>query len=127
MGSKSYYCCIITLLLLLLLPLPLLLLYFTYYHYSLYSYRLSKVEIEYILDTPFSMLSRKEVIIRKLLTKYHDDREALQKSIAAVAYAFDPHLAERIRAKNPKSYTSEEKNWSAVDRVLHPEVRILFD
>ena len=104
MGSKSYYCCIITLLLLLLLPLPLLLLYFTYYHYSLYSYRLSKV-----------------------LTKYHDDREALQKSIAAVAYAFDPHLAERIRAKNPKSYTSEEKNWSAVDRVLHPEVRILFD
>ena len=121
MGSKSYYCCIITLLLLLLLPLPLLLLYFTYYHYSLYSYRLSKVEIEYILDTPFSMLSRKEVIIRKLLTKYHDDREALQKSIAAVAYAFDPHLAE------PKSYTSEEKNWSAVDRVLHPEVRILFD
>jgi hypothetical protein len=81
------------------------------------------VEIEYILDTPFSMLSRKEVVIRKLLTKYHDDKEALQKSIAAVAYSFDPHLAERTRAKNPKSYTVEERNWSSVDRVLHPEVR----
>lgn len=84
------------------------------------------MEIEYILDTPFSMLSRKEVIIRKLLTKYHDDKEALQKAIAAVAYSFDPHLAERTRAKNPKSYTTEEHNWSTVDRVLHPEVFIYF-
>jgi hypothetical protein len=86
--------------------------------------RLSKVEIEYILDTPFSMLSRKEVVVRKLLTKYHDDREALQKAIAAVAYSFDPHLAERTRAKNPKAYSAEEQRWSTVDRVLHPEVGV---
>jgi hypothetical protein len=84
------------------------------------------VEIEYIMDTPFSMLSRKEVIIRKLLTKYHDDKEALQKSIAAVAYSFDPHLAERTRAKNPASYTIEEQNWASVDRVLHPEARKFY-
>ena len=89
-------------------------------------HRLSKVEIEYILDTPFSMLSRKEVIVRKLLTKYHDDKETLQKSIAAVTYSFDPHLAERTRAKNPKGYTPEEQAWSTVDRVLHPEVSLLF-
>lgn len=80
------------------------------------------MEIEYILDTPFSMLSRKDVIIRKLLTKYHDDRDALQKAISAVAYSFDPHLAERTRGKNPKSYTQEEQRWSTVDRILHPEV-----
>ena len=81
------------------------------------------MEIEYILDTPFSMLSRKEVVVRKLLTKYHDDKEALQKSLAAVAYSFDPHLAERTRAKNPKGYTQEENSWASVDRVLHPELR----
>lgn len=68
------------------------------------------------------MLSRREVVIRKLLTKYHDDKEALQKAIAAVAYSFDPHLAERTRAKNPKAYSAEEQRWSTVDRVLHPEV-----
>ena len=89
-------------------------------------FRLSKVEIEYIMNVPFSMLSRREVVIRKLLTKYHDDREALQKSLAAVAYSFDPHLAERTRAKHPKTYTTEELNWATVDRVLHPEVRVVI-
>ncbi len=81
------------------------------------------MEIEYIMETPFSMLSRREVIVRKLLTKYHDDKAMLQKSIAAVGYSFDPHLAERTRAKNPKGYSPEESAWATVDRVLHPEVK----
>lgn len=85
--------------------------------------RLSKVEIEYILETPFSMLTRREMIVRKLVTKFHDDKEYLKKSIQALAYSFDPHLAERTRAKNPAMYTQEEADWSLVDRKLHPEVR----
>ena len=81
------------------------------------------MEIQYILETPFSMLNRREMIVRKLVTKYHDDKEFLRKSIQALAYSFDPHLAERTRAKNPDMYTPEERDWSSVDRVLHPEVR----
>ncbi len=68
------------------------------------------------------MLNRREVTIRKLLTKYHDDIEFVRKSLSAVAYGFDPHLAERTRAKNPKSYTKEEQEWSTIDRIIHPEI-----
>ncbi len=85
--------------------------------------RLSKSEIEYVLETPFSMLTRKEMVVRKLLTKFHDDAEHLKKAIAAMAYSFDPHLAERVRGKHPRSYSKEEKEWASVDRRLHPEVR----
>ena len=86
--------------------------------------RLSKVEIEYILDTPFSMLSRKDVIIRKLLTKYHDDKEALQKALSAVAYSFDPHLAESVCAIRRRNNKGCERNVSVYLLVLL-EVRLL--
>ena len=69
------------------------------------------------------MLSRREMIIRKLLIKYHDDASLLKKEMSAVAYSFDPHLAERTRVKDPASYSKEELAWSTIDRVLHPEVR----
>ena len=69
------------------------------------------------------MLSRRETIIRKLLIKYHDDASILKKEMSAVAYSFDPHLAERTRVKDPAAYSKEELAWSTVDRVLHPEVR----
>ena len=35
---------------------------------------------------------------------------------------FDPHLAERTRAKNSAMYSKEESEWMAIDRVLHPQV-----
>lgn len=76
------------------------------------------------METPFSMLNRREVVVRKLLTKYHDDVDAVKRSISAVAYNFDPHLAERVRAKHPRTYTKEEKEWSTVDRIIHPEVKL---
>jgi hypothetical protein len=68
------------------------------------------------------MLTRKEMAVRKLITKYHDDKEHMKKAISAVAYSFDPHLAERVRAKHARAYSKEEKNWSIIDRKLHPEV-----
>ena len=36
---------------------------------------------------------------------------------------FDIHLAERTRAKNIATYGKEEREWMAVDRILHPQVR----
>jgi len=68
------------------------------------------------------MLSRREVGIRKLLNKYHDDKDYMKKSIAAVAQGFDPHRVEKIRSKHPRFYTKEEKEWSSIDRIIHPEV-----
>ena len=85
-------------------------------------FRLTKGAIIHVMKTPFSMLSRKEVIIRKLMVKYHDDPLILKRSTAAIAYGFDPHLAERTRAKMVSTYSKEEKEWSSIDRILHPEV-----
>ncbi len=84
--------------------------------------RISNVEIEHILSQPFSMLNRKEMIIRKLFTKYHDNPELMKRGLAAASFGFDPHLAERTRAKDYNAYTKEEKEWASVDRILHSEV-----
>lgn len=72
------------------------------------------------------MLSRREMIIRKMLTKFHDDPSKVSgNAITGLsANAFDPHRAERTRAKNPGTYTKEEQEWVSIDRQLHPEVRI---
>jgi hypothetical protein len=89
---------------------------------ALEAFKLSKSEVEYTMVTPFSMLTRREMVVRKLLTKYHDDSDHLKKAISAMAYSFDPHLAEKVRAKHPRSYSKEEREWSTVDRKLHPDV-----
>ena len=60
-------------------------------------------------------------MVRKLLSKYHDDHELMLRGQTS-ALGFDPHLAEKTRAKNPKAYNKEETEWSYVDRILHPEV-----
>ena len=86
------------------------------------AFKLPKSEIVSIMKTPFSMMSRKEIIVRKLMTKYHDDASILKRSFAAAAFGFDPHRAERTRAKMPKTYSMEEREWATVDRILHPEV-----
>lgn len=85
-------------------------------------FRLKKPEIEHILSTPFSMLNRKEVEVRKRLTTYHDDVEQMKKAFAEAAYGYDPGLAERTRAKNPATYTVDEYEWASIDRILHKEV-----
>ena len=68
------------------------------------------------------MLTRHEMIVRKLITRYHDNPDILKRKLAAAAYGFDPHLAERTRAKDPHAYTRDEKEWSSIDKILHPEV-----
>lgn len=92
-------------------------------HYSavVESFRLSKVEVEQLLLQPTSMLSRHNMVVRKLLMKYHDDPQSMKKQMVIKA-GFDPHLAERVRIKSYFECSLEEKEWIGVDRVLHPEI-----
>ena len=57
-----------------------------------------------------------------MIFRYHDDPNLLKRGAAAAAYGFDPHRAERTRAKMPKTYSNEEREWSTIDRILHPEI-----
>lgn len=99
--------------------------------------RFSKVEIEHLLSRPYGTLSRKEALARKLLHKYHDNKgesvasqmigtnylaDLMRQRHAESAYGFDPHLAERVRAKHFKTFSREEREWASIDIVLHPEV-----
>jgi hypothetical protein len=92
------------------------------YSAAIEAFRYNKAEIETILITPFSLLTRQEMCVRKIITKFHDNPEIMKKQYAIAAYGFDPHLAERTRSKNPKAYSKEEKEWESIDRKLHPEV-----
>jgi hypothetical protein len=85
-------------------------------------FRLTKIEIEHIMVQSFASLTKHEMIIRKLIKKYHDDPEIVKRKLSETAYGFDPHIAERTRAKDPKAYTKDELEWSSIDRKLHPEI-----
>jgi hypothetical protein len=92
------------------------------YNAAIEAFRITKTEINHIMATPFSMLNRREVMVRKLLMKYHDDPDIIKRTFAAAAYGFDEHLAERTRMKNQRAYTREEREWMSIDKILHPEV-----
>ena len=86
------------------------------------AFRMEKLEIEQILTQPFSMLNRHDVNVRKLLTKYHDDPEIIKRKRMQSVYGFDPHRAERTRAKQKALMSKQELEWASIDKVLHPEV-----
>lgn len=86
------------------------------------AFRMDKLEIEQVLVQPFSMLNRHEISVRKLLTKYHDDPEIIKRKRQQSVFGFDPHRAERTRAKPKGLMTKQEMEWASIDKVLHPEV-----
>jgi hypothetical protein len=92
------------------------------YNAAIEAYRMDKLEIDQVLVQPFSMLNRHEVSVRKLLTKYHDDPEIIKRKRVQSVFGFDPHRAERTRAKQKSLMSKQELEWSSVDKVLHPEV-----
>jgi len=87
---------------------------------------MTKTEIEGILAQPFSMLSRHDMQVRKLLSKFHDNTEATKRSLVEAVSGFDVHLAERVRAKHKETWSKEEREWVSLDKVLHPEVKTAF-
>ncbi|CAM9235500.1 unnamed protein product, partial [Ectocarpus fasciculatus] len=80
-----------------------------------------RIEIERILSQPFAALSRQEMAVRKLLSKFHDNPEQVKRGMGPEAHGFDPHRAERTRIKMSKAMSQEELQWMSIDKILHPE------
>lgn len=74
------------------------------------------------MSQPFAALSRQEMAVRKLLSKFHDNAEQIKRNMGQAVHGFDPHRAERTRIKTSKAMTPEELQWMSIDRTLHPEV-----
>merc|ERR1711871_37435 len=85
-------------------------------------FRSAKLELEHLIVQPLASLTRHEMIKRKLLRKYHDDPDIQKRAMQNAVFGFDPHAAERTRAKDAHAYTKEEANWVSIDRKLHPDV-----
>lgn len=91
------------------------------YNSAIEQYRMNKVEIGRIMAQPFAMLTRKEMNVRKLLVKFHDDADLIRRNKKQAVFNFDPKRAERTRGKQYAVMTKEEKEWSSIDKILHPE------
>ena len=85
-------------------------------------FEIAKVELLHIMKQPHSMLTRREQIIRKLLSKYHDNVDLMKRKSQGSSFGFDPSRAEKVRSTDFSAYSKEEKEWKSVDSVLHPEV-----
>ena len=78
------------------------------------------------MSQPFAALSRQEMAVRKLVSKFHDNPEQVKRGLGPEAHGFDHHRAERTRIKMSKAMSQEELQWMSIDKILHPEVLSVF-
>jgi len=89
---------------------------------ALQGFQTTKDEIDRIFAQPFTSLSRRDLAIRKLMSKFHDDKAVVAHHHQQLAHGYDEFLAAKIRAKSVHTYSQEEREWASIDLVLHPEV-----
>ncbi|CAM9212499.1 unnamed protein product, partial [Hapterophycus canaliculatus] len=88
---------------------------------TLEHYRFHPEELRRMLAKPSQDLNRKEVHVRKLLHKFHDDPQLVGTDTpTACAETHHTSLAERTRLKQHHRRTAMEKEWISVDRILNP-------
>lgn len=84
--------------------------------------RFHRDELVRILAEPFGELNRREMHVRKLMMKFHDDPQLIQNADARDLSDHDEcTLAQRTRSKNANELTVQEQEWVSLDRILHPQ------
>lgn len=88
---------------------------------TLERYRFPREELRRILAEPSEDLNRKELYVRKLLHKFHDDPQLVGPDLpTALAETHNTSLAEQTRMKHPRHRTAMEKEWISLDKILNP-------
>ncbi|KAG1696443.1 hypothetical protein DVH05_018574 [Phytophthora capsici] len=80
---------------------------------------LSQMEVERIMKAPWNMLERKEILIRKILTRFRDDSGGSHKQ-RAKPNGSGTSMVTLLRAQNSAELSSEEREWRLYDQVLNP-------
>ncbi|GLE03095.1 hypothetical protein PINS_up011974 [Pythium insidiosum] len=78
---------------------------------------LSQMEVERILKAPWNLLERKEIQIRKIVTRFRDDTPGKSKSSSTKS---PMTMVTMLRAQPVSELTSEEREWRQYDRLLNP-------
>ena len=85
--------------------------------------RFDRLELERILSEPFADLTRREVHVRKLVHKFHDDPQLVKVNHLVEQEGMNDHLlAQQTRLKSHKHRTTMEKEWISLDKILNPQV-----
>lgn len=85
--------------------------------------RFHRDELKRILAEPFGNLNRREIHVRKLVTKFHDDPDLLHPPTREESTHHDSTLARRTRLKSDEEYTVQEQECVSLDKILNPQVR----
>ena len=78
-------------------------------------------EVERIVAGPFETLTRKEQLVYKLVSQFHDSPKKLLAQAARDSGA-DKDTAGAIRCKHPKSRTQDEREWCTMDQIVNPDL-----
>lgn len=81
---------------------------------------LSKLELERIMSSPWNLLERKEIQIRKIVTRFRDDYAASGKPSSSTISSPPTTMVAFLRAQKWSDLTAEEREWRQYDRVLNP-------
>lgn len=85
--------------------------------------RFERLELERIMAEPFVDLTRREVHVRKLVHKFHDDPQLVKPDcLVEQDEMTDRLLAQQTRLKSHKHRTTMEKEWVSLDKILNPHV-----
>ncbi|RLN71930.1 hypothetical protein BBJ28_00015318 [Nothophytophthora sp. Chile5] len=80
---------------------------------------LSQMELERIVKAPWNLLERKEIQIRKVVTRYRDEHGASAKRNAG-PNSSPATMAALLRAQSVTELTLEEREWRLFDQLLNP-------
>lgn len=84
-------------------------------------YRFHRDELVRIVVEPIDDLNRREMRVRKLLHKFHDNPKLVgHYGPSGDAEMNEFSLAERTRSKDNHHRTAGEKEWVSLDKILNP-------
>ncbi|KAL4128407.1 hypothetical protein PRIC2_007395 [Phytophthora ramorum] len=78
---------------------------------------LSQMEVERIMKAPWNLLERKEILIRKILTRFRDDHGGNAKR---KTNQDGTTMVTLLRAQKSTELTREEREWRLYDQLLNP-------
>ncbi|KAG7397816.1 hypothetical protein PHYBOEH_000197 [Phytophthora boehmeriae] len=78
---------------------------------------LSRMELERIMKAQWNLLERKEIQIRKIITRFRDDHGADSKR---KANSSTMTIVSLLRAQKTTELTHEEREWRLYDQLLNP-------
>ncbi|ETP13100.1 hypothetical protein F441_11679 [Phytophthora nicotianae CJ01A1] len=79
---------------------------------------LSLMELERIIKAPWNLLERKEILIRKILTRFRDDHGSNSKRRAPPNDSMS--MVTLLRAQKSTELTHEEREWRLYDQLMNP-------